>query len=180
MDGAVTDQVIVICLPTNSFATAPTTASLTITQQNMAANTIAWEGKAISPLLQPLTTETRAPIHRGEKLLTPGYGTDIELKIPATIQGPKRTERSWGRIWLTDQRVGRRTTVSNGSKLMADHLHRTPKARRRGPERTTAQCRAADHSLAHHSLRTSADSHSTRAMVSSWNRVAASCRGPSA
>lgn len=51
-------------------------------------------------------TETRAPIHRGEKLLTPGYSTDVELKIPATIDGPKRTEKSWGRIWLTDQRVG--------------------------------------------------------------------------
>ncbi|BEI86218.1 hypothetical protein CcaverHIS002_0605050 [Cutaneotrichosporon cavernicola] len=58
----------------------------------MAANTIEWG-------------ETRAPIHIGEKLLTPGYATDIELTIPATIEGPKRTEKSWGRIWLTDQRI---------------------------------------------------------------------------
>ncbi|GMK57314.1 hypothetical protein CspeluHIS016_0401480 [Cutaneotrichosporon spelunceum] len=58
----------------------------------MAANTIAWG-------------ETRAPIHVGEKLLTPGYATDLKLTIPATIEGPKRTETSWGRIWLTDQRI---------------------------------------------------------------------------
>lgn len=69
----------------------------------MAANTIAWGGKLVSPV--QAYTETRAPIHRGEKLLTPGYTADVELKIPATIEGPKRTQKSWGRVWLTDQRV---------------------------------------------------------------------------
>lgn len=97
-------------------------------------------------------TETRAPIHRGEKLLTPGYATDLELKIPATIEGPKRTERAWGRVWLTDQRVGCGTLSETGGlagfsfssspseqlassdKLTADDLYRAQATRWRGPE----------------------------------------------
>lgn len=47
----------------------------------------------------------RTPIHIGEHLLTPGYGAEIQLKIPATIEGPKSSHTSRGRVWLTDQRV---------------------------------------------------------------------------
>jgi len=46
------------------------------------------------------------PIHRGENLLTPGYLTELELRIPPTTEGPKRTDIAHGRIWLTDERVG--------------------------------------------------------------------------
>lgn len=45
------------------------------------------------------------PIHEGEHLLTPGYVTDIELRVPATMQGPKRKEMAKGSVFLTDQRV---------------------------------------------------------------------------
>jgi hypothetical protein len=45
------------------------------------------------------------PIHRGEHLLTPGYHTELELKIPPTTEGPKRSEWAVGRVWLTDERV---------------------------------------------------------------------------
>lgn len=48
----------------------------------------------------------RTPIHLGEHLLTPGYGAEIHLKIPATIEGPKSSHTARGRLWLTDQRVG--------------------------------------------------------------------------
>ncbi|KAK4683536.1 hypothetical protein P7C73_g6712, partial [Tremellales sp. Uapishka_1] len=41
----------------------------------------------------------------GEDYLTPGNTADIELRIPATIQGPKRTEYAKGRVWATNQRV---------------------------------------------------------------------------
>lgn len=46
------------------------------------------------------------PFLRGEKLLTPGYYTDLELHVPASMEGPKRTENAQGRVWLTDHRVG--------------------------------------------------------------------------
>ncbi|EIW67675.1 hypothetical protein TREMEDRAFT_64270 [Tremella mesenterica DSM 1558] len=41
----------------------------------------------------------------GEEQITPGYSTDIELRIPATISGPKRTENYKGKLWMTDQRI---------------------------------------------------------------------------
>ncbi|KAK8858757.1 hypothetical protein IAR55_002986 [Kwoniella newhampshirensis] len=45
------------------------------------------------------------PSKDGEDVLTPGYTADLELRIPATIRGPKRTENAKGRIWVTDHRV---------------------------------------------------------------------------
>lgn len=30
---------------------------------------------------------------------------DVELKVPPTIAGPKRTEKGSGTIWITDKRV---------------------------------------------------------------------------
>lgn len=50
-----------------------------------------------------------APIHRGEHLLTPGYASSCELRVPATMEGPKRSDRSVGAVWLTDQRVSNAT-----------------------------------------------------------------------
>lgn len=41
----------------------------------------------------------------GERLLTHGHATDAELRIPATIEGPKRTMSSSGRIWVSNHRV---------------------------------------------------------------------------
>ncbi|WWC62794.1 uncharacterized protein I303_105391 [Kwoniella dejecticola CBS 10117] len=45
------------------------------------------------------------PLKASEEVLTAGHTADVELKVPATIQGPKRTETAKGRIWVTDQRV---------------------------------------------------------------------------
>ncbi|OCF46028.1 hypothetical protein I317_00116 [Kwoniella heveanensis CBS 569] len=45
------------------------------------------------------------PLQHGEDVLTPGHTAEIELKIPATIAGPKRSERAKGMIWVTDHRV---------------------------------------------------------------------------
>ncbi|WWD18652.1 hypothetical protein CI109_103105 [Kwoniella shandongensis] len=45
------------------------------------------------------------PLQHGEDVLTAGHTADLELRIPATIQGPKRTENAKGRIWVTDHRV---------------------------------------------------------------------------
>ncbi|WWC70959.1 uncharacterized protein I206_104911 [Kwoniella pini CBS 10737] len=45
------------------------------------------------------------PLKLGEELLTPGNTVEVELKVPATIQGPKRIETAKGKIWITDQRV---------------------------------------------------------------------------
>ncbi|WOO76836.1 uncharacterized protein LOC62_01G000451 [Vanrija pseudolonga] len=41
---------------------------------------------------------------RGEKLLTPGYAAEVELRVPATIEGPKRVENAAGLIWITSER----------------------------------------------------------------------------
>ncbi|WVR06498.1 hypothetical protein IAU60_003529 [Kwoniella sp. DSM 27419] len=41
----------------------------------------------------------------GEEVLTPGHQADIDLRIPATMQGPKRTEKAKGTLWVTDKRV---------------------------------------------------------------------------
>lgn len=38
-------------------------------------------------------------------MLTPAHTADVELRIPATIQGPKRSESAKGLFWVTDQRV---------------------------------------------------------------------------
>lgn len=56
----------------------------------------------------------RTPIHLGEHLLTPGYGAEIQLKIPATIEGPKSSHTSRGRLWLTDERVSSAVAASVG------------------------------------------------------------------
>ncbi|WVQ96502.1 hypothetical protein IAU59_003607 [Kwoniella sp. CBS 9459] len=45
------------------------------------------------------------PLQHGEDVLTSGHTAEIELKIPATISGPKRTEKAKGLIWVTDHRV---------------------------------------------------------------------------
>ncbi|WWC88666.1 uncharacterized protein L201_003579 [Kwoniella dendrophila CBS 6074] len=45
------------------------------------------------------------PLQHGEDVLTAGHTAEIELRIPATIQGPKRNETAKGRIWVTDHRV---------------------------------------------------------------------------
>jgi len=41
----------------------------------------------------------------GENILTEGNTADIELRVPPTVQGPKRKEAARGRLWVTDQRV---------------------------------------------------------------------------
>ena len=43
--------------------------------------------------------------HSGETLAPSGHSTDIELRVPATTEGPKRIEMAKGKIWVTDQRV---------------------------------------------------------------------------
>lgn len=45
------------------------------------------------------------PLLRGEELITGPYTADVELKVPASLTGPKRIENAAGRIWVTDQRV---------------------------------------------------------------------------
>ncbi|ORY25956.1 hypothetical protein BCR39DRAFT_542733 [Naematelia encephala] len=45
------------------------------------------------------------PILPGENVLTEGNTADLELRIPPTPSGPKRTETAKGRIWVTDHRV---------------------------------------------------------------------------
>ena len=35
-----------------------------------------------------------------------GNTADLELRIPATMAGPKRTDYAKGRLWATNQRVG--------------------------------------------------------------------------
>lgn len=40
-----------------------------------------------------------------ENLLGPAQTADLELRIPATIQGPKRIENAKGLLWVTDRRV---------------------------------------------------------------------------
>jgi len=40
-----------------------------------------------------------------EQLLTGPHPADIELRIPATISGPKRTETARGSLYVTDKRV---------------------------------------------------------------------------
>ncbi|WVQ65573.1 uncharacterized protein L199_003751 [Kwoniella botswanensis] len=52
-----------------------------------------------------LTPSHNLPLQHGEDVLTAGHTAEIELKVPATIQGPKRTETAKGRIWVTDHRV---------------------------------------------------------------------------
>ncbi|KAL7423049.1 hypothetical protein Q5752_002348 [Cryptotrichosporon argae] len=42
---------------------------------------------------------------QSERLLTPGYTADLELRVPATIDGPRRTETARGRVWVTDHRI---------------------------------------------------------------------------
>ncbi|WRT67976.1 uncharacterized protein IL334_004950 [Kwoniella shivajii] len=49
--------------------------------------------------------ERRPALQHGENFLTPGHTAEVELKVPATIQGPKRTENAKGNIWVTDKRV---------------------------------------------------------------------------
>ncbi|CAD6566337.1 MAG: hypothetical protein TREMPRED_002487 [Tremellales sp. Tagirdzhanova-0007] len=41
----------------------------------------------------------------GENVQTPAYLADIELRVPATITGPKRVECAKGRVRVTDRRV---------------------------------------------------------------------------
>lgn len=121
----------------------------------------------------------RTPIHLGEHLLTPGYGAEIQLKIPATIEGPKSSHTSRGRLWLTDERVSsvgpRLTSHRFGSmppwcehvqrdatvrskmlrlrmQLTADRLHRQQARRRRLP---LWPAREPATPLAYHPLRTS-------------------------
>lgn len=46
-------------------------------------------------------------LRSGESLLTSGNTADIELRIPATMDGPKRADSAKGQLWLTDHRVSR-------------------------------------------------------------------------
>nr|XP_019045417.1 hypothetical protein I302_05807 [Kwoniella bestiolae CBS 10118]OCF24347.1 hypothetical protein I302_05807 [Kwoniella bestiolae CBS 10118] len=48
-----------------------------------------------------------------EDVLTAGHTAEVELKVPATIQGPKRSETAKGRIWVTDHRPGPSSAGSN-------------------------------------------------------------------
>ena len=43
----------------------------------------------------------------GEEYLVPfqGFPADLELRIPPTVHGPKRTEKQKGRVWVTDHRI---------------------------------------------------------------------------
>ena len=41
----------------------------------------------------------------GETLCAGPYTADLMLKVPASLNGPKRTENAAGRIWVTDHRV---------------------------------------------------------------------------
>ncbi|WVW84892.1 hypothetical protein I302_106927 [Kwoniella bestiolae CBS 10118] len=52
-----------------------------------------------------LTLGHNLPLQHGEDVLTAGHTAEVELKVPATIQGPKRSETAKGRIWVTDHRV---------------------------------------------------------------------------
>ncbi|WVF68987.1 hypothetical protein IAT40_003761 [Kwoniella sp. CBS 6097] len=45
------------------------------------------------------------PLQHGEDVLTPGHTAEIELKVPPTTSGPKRTDKAKGLIWVTDHRV---------------------------------------------------------------------------
>ncbi|RSH90948.1 hypothetical protein EHS25_010124 [Saitozyma podzolica] len=45
------------------------------------------------------------PLQPGESLLASGNTADIELRIPATMDGPKRVESAKGQLWLTDLRI---------------------------------------------------------------------------
>ncbi|GFZ45002.1 hypothetical protein JCM24511_02728 [Saitozyma sp. JCM 24511] len=45
------------------------------------------------------------PLQPGESPLTSGNTADIELRIPATMDGPKRVESAKGQLWLTDHRI---------------------------------------------------------------------------
>ncbi|ORX37247.1 hypothetical protein BD324DRAFT_435347 [Kockovaella imperatae] len=52
-----------------------------------------------------ITSMDRFDLLPGEHVLTPRHTADIELKVPATLSGPKRTETADGFLWVTDHRV---------------------------------------------------------------------------
>ncbi|KAL1413153.1 hypothetical protein Q8F55_000902 [Vanrija albida] len=43
-------------------------------------------------------------LRRGETLLTPGYAVELEVRVPASLEGPKRVEAAGGLIWITSER----------------------------------------------------------------------------
>jgi hypothetical protein len=73
------------------------------------------------PQLQPGTCSNSPHVTKlrltsvllGGQQFTRPYPADLELRVPATISGPKRTETAKGRIWVTDHRVFIRCSVAN-------------------------------------------------------------------
>jgi hypothetical protein len=61
------------------------------------------------------------PLCSGESLLASGNTADIELRIPATMDGPKRVESAKGQLWLTDLRVSRATRLNLPYQILAPY-----------------------------------------------------------
>ncbi|KAI9634698.1 uncharacterized protein MKK02DRAFT_37577 [Dioszegia hungarica] len=55
--------------------------------------------------LNILASGSELELQPGENVLSSGNTADLELRIPATMAGPKRTDYAKGRLWATNQRV---------------------------------------------------------------------------